>query len=105
MFAIWRSVMLSPLGMPSAYWSIVSSRERSPSASAWRSRLIVNVLVTLPTRWCTSGLIGSLEVRSATPRARIHVYWGVCTAATTPGAYALLEGGLLQRRVEGSLGG
>src|SRR5215210_7489702 len=33
-----------------------------------------------------SGVIGSLEVRSATPRARTHVYSGVWTAATTPGA-------------------
>jgi hypothetical protein len=46
----------------------------------------VKVLVTLPIRWCTSGVIGFLEARSATPRAPTHVYWGVCTAATTPGA-------------------
>src|SRR5215203_6635249 len=83
---IWPSVILSPLGTPLTYWSILSSSERSPSSAAWRSRLAVKVLVTLPIRWCTSGVIGSLEARSATPRAPIQVYWGVCTAATTPGA-------------------
>src|SRR5215210_3840797 len=84
--AIWRSVILSPLGMPSTYWSIVSSSESSPSAAAWRSRLTVKVLLTLPIRWCTSGVIGSSEERSATPRVSTHVYWGVWIAATTPGA-------------------
>src|SRR5215217_2609674 len=72
--------------MPSTYWSIESSRERSPSAAAWRRRLMVKVLVTLPIRWCTSGVIVSSEVRSATPRARTHAYSAVWTAATTPGA-------------------
>src|SRR5918995_51164 len=86
MSAIWRSVILSPLGRPLTYWSIVSSSERSPSSAAWRSRVAVKVLVTLPIRWYISGVIGSSELRSATPRARIHVYSGVCTAATTPGA-------------------
>ena len=57
--------------------SIVSSSERSPCAAAWRSRLTVKVLVTLPIRWCTSGVIGSSEVRSATPRVPTHVYSGV----------------------------
>src|SRR5918998_3607523 len=85
-FAIWRSVILSPLGTPSTYWSIWSSRERSPSAAAWRSRLMVKVLVTLPIRWWTSGVIGFSEERSATPRVSNHVSSGVWTAATTPGA-------------------
>src|SRR5215216_5703738 len=86
MSAIWRSVILSPLGTPLTYWSIVSSSERSPLPAAWSSRVAVKVLVTLPIRWCTSGGIGSPEARSATPRVRTHVYRGVCTAATTPGA-------------------
>src|SRR5215212_9415948 len=86
MSAIWRSVILSPLGTPLTYWSIVSSSDTIPSSAAWRSRVAVKVLVTLPIRWCTSGVIGSLEARSATPRAPTHVYSGVCTAATTPGA-------------------
>ena len=91
MFAICLSVISSPLGTPLMYWSIVSSSERSPSAAACRSRVAVKVLVTLPIRWYTSGVIGSSEARSATPRARIHVYSGVCTAATTPGAALCLK--------------
>src|SRR5215218_2844517 len=91
MLAICLSVILSPLGTPLTYWSIVSSSERSPSASACRSRVAVKVLVTLPIRWCTSGVIDSPEARSATPRARTHVYRGVCTAATTPGASLSLK--------------
>src|SRR5215212_1065923 len=47
---------------------------------------IVKVLGRLPIRWCTSDVIGSSVVRSATPRVPTHVYSGVCTAATTPGA-------------------
>jgi hypothetical protein len=90
-FAIWRSVISSPLGTPLTYLSIVSSSERSPSPAAWRSRVAVKVLVTLPIRWYTSGVIGSSEVRSTPPRARIHVYSGVCTAATTPGASLSLK--------------
>src|SRR5215217_9258323 len=80
------SVILSPLGTHLTYLSIGSSSERSPSSAALSKRVAVKVLVTLPIRWCTSGVIGSPEVRSATPRALTHVYWGVCTAATTPGA-------------------
>src|SRR5215212_3615751 len=86
MLAIWRNVISSPLGTFSTYRSIVSSSERSPSAAAWRSRLTVKVLVTLPIRWCTSADIGSSEERSATPRVPTHVSSGVWTAAITPGA-------------------
>src|SRR5215212_4512757 len=89
MFAIWRSVISSPLGTFSTYRSIVSSSERSPSAAAWRSRLTVKVLVTLPIRWCMSADIGSSEERSATPRVPTHVSSGVWTAAVTPGARSL----------------
>jgi hypothetical protein len=91
MSAIWRSVILSPLGTPFTYWLIVSSSERSPSSAAWRSRVAVKVLVRLPILWCTSGVIGSPEARSATPRARTHVYLEVCPAATTPGASLSLK--------------
>src|SRR5215211_4045201 len=80
------SVILSPLGTPLTYLSIGSSSERSPSSAALSRRVAVKVLVMLPILWCTSGVIGSPEARSATPRARTHVYSGVCTAATTPGA-------------------
>src|SRR5215210_9489038 len=45
----------------------------------------------LPIRWCTSGVIGFPEARSATPMACTHVYRGVCTAATTPGASLSLK--------------
>jgi hypothetical protein len=58
---------------------------------------MVKVLVTLPIRWCTSGVIGSSECGSATPRARIHVSSGVWTALL-PQCSALFEG-LLPRRV------
>src|SRR5215207_1719842 len=67
MFAIWRNVISSPFGTFSMYRSIVSSSERSPSAAAWRSRLTVKVLVTLPIRWCMSADIGSSEARSPPP--------------------------------------
>jgi hypothetical protein len=46
----------------------------------------VKVLLTLPIRWCMSADIGSSEPMSATPRVSTHVYSGVWTAATTPGA-------------------
>src|SRR5215208_8236068 len=85
------SVILSPLGTPLTYLSIGSSSERSPLSAALSRRVAVKVLVTLPIRWCTSGVIGSPEARSATPRARTHVYSGVCTAATTPGASLSLK--------------
>src|SRR5215213_3415202 len=91
MVASCLSVISSPLGTPLTYLSIVSSSERSPSPAAWRSRVAVKVLVTLPIRWYTSGVMGRSEVRFATPRARIHVYWGVCTAATTPGVALCLK--------------
>lgn len=51
----------------------------------------MKVLVMLPMRWCTSGVIGSPEARSATPMACTHVKSGVCTAATTPGASLSLK--------------
>src|SRR5215207_8859505 len=85
------SVILSPLGTSLTYLSIGSSSERSPSSAALSKRVAVKVLVTLPIRWCTSGVIGSPEARSATPRALTHVYWEVCTAATTPGASLSLK--------------
>src|SRR5215212_2174360 len=85
------SVISSPLGTPLTYWSIVSSSERSPLSAALSRSVAVKVLVTLPILWCTSGVIGTPEARSATPRARTHVYWAVCTAATTPGASLSLK--------------
>src|SRR5215217_3247363 len=85
------SVILSPLGTPLTYLSIGSSSERSPSSAALSRRVAVKVLVMLPILWCTSGVIGSPEARSATPRVLTHVYWGVCTAATTPGASLSLK--------------
>src|SRR5215204_1829236 len=88
---IWCNVILSPFGTPLMYWSIVSSSERSPSLAALSRRVAVKVLVTLPTLWCTSGVIGSPEARSATPIARTHVKSGGCTAATTPGASLSLK--------------
>src|SRR5215213_7492777 len=91
MVASCLSVISSPLGTPLTYWSIVSSSERSPSPAAWRSRVAVKVLVTLPIRWYTSVVIGFLVVRLRTPRACTHVQRGVCTAATTPGASLCLK--------------
>src|SRR5215213_9042211 len=85
------SVILSPLGTPLTYLSIGSSSERSPSSAALSRRVAVKVLMMLPILWCTSGVIGSPEARSATPRVLTHVYWGVCTASTTPGASLSLK--------------
>src|SRR5215210_946598 len=91
MSAICLSVISSPLGTPFMYLSIVSSSERSPSSAALSRRVAVKVLVMLPIRWCTSGVIGFPEARSATPMACTHVYRGACTAATTPGASLSLK--------------
>ena len=67
------SVILSPFGTPLTYLSIGSSSERSPSSAALSKSVAVKVLVTLPTRWCTSGVICFPVARSATPMACTHV--------------------------------
>ena len=83
--ASWRSVAVSPLGMPGTYLPIGSSRESLPSSNSCRITVAVMVLVRLPTRVRSLG-VGTVSMPwPAVPDVPIHVPCGDHTPATTPG--------------------
>ena len=86
MFASMRSVMFLPLGTYDKYLLTGSSRLTTFLSASCKSAVTVNVFVMLPTRKCSSPVIGVRFAASEKPLAVTYVPSGIQIPTTTPGA-------------------